>query len=141
MLREKAIARLATVLPNRNLYELAVTHGVTISRNGRINKGWVGQTLEKIAALDAGNAARRDGIDFELKSTSLFLQDGAWMPKEAIRITQLNPRAILDETFETSTLWEKLERLILVGLHHESADRCVAIQLNAIDVADPALVG
>lgn len=141
--RQQTLELLRATLPGRNLYELAQSHAVTIRKQGRLNKGWVGQVVEKMAACEAGNAQRRDGVDFELKSTSLIKSSadaGGWIPKETIKVTQLSPEAMLTETFESSSLWDKLQRLILVGCHHESEEICRVVAIDAVDIDDPELV-
>lgn len=137
MNRDEALHRLRETLPRRNLYDLARGWNVTIERDGHVNKGWVGQTIEHAAGLTINSLSARDGSDFELKSTTL---QPDLSPKETIRITQLNPEKILQEEFETSALWKKLERLILVGCHHPSDQECYAVQIAGIDVNNPDLV-
>jgi DNA mismatch repair protein MutH len=131
--------RLRSVLPGKNLFDLATQYSVTIRKEGRLNKGWVGQTIERVANLTAGNSQRRDGADFELKSTSLVPSDTGWKPKETIRITQLSPASLLQEEFEASALWEKLSSLIFVGCHHESSTSCKVISVSTIDLTDSDL--
>lgn len=138
--RSHVTERLKAELPGQNLYDLARHFGVTVRLQGRLNKGWVGQTLEHAAHLDGGSAQRRDGLDFELKSTSLEPAPTGWKPKETIRITQLSPLTMLDEEFETSALWNKLASLILVGCHHESDEVCRVVAVNPFDLSDPRLI-
>lgn len=140
MLREESLHKLNTLLPGKNLYDLAKTHQITVKKNGKINKGWVGQTLEKVASLETSNAQKKDGEDFELKSTSLLFKDNAWVPKETIKVTMLNPVDMLEETFYTSALWNKLTRLIFVGLHHESDVLCTAVTVRALNLTDSELL-
>lgn len=134
MLSHNALTRLKT-LEGRNLYDL-----VPALEEVTKNKGWVGQALENYLGLETKNLQQMDGEDFELKSTTLLLREGEWVPKETIKITQLNPKHILSETFETSSLWKKFSRLIFVGVHHESSDLCRAVRVSRIDISDPILV-
>lgn len=139
--RAAVLSLLERELPGRNLYDLAASHGITVRKDGKLNKGWAGQTVEKVARLDGGNRKHRDGVDFELKSTSLLPSpDGSWRPKETIKVTMLNPEALLMEPFEESALWDKLRRLVLVGLHHESDALCRVVRVSAFDADDPDLV-
>lgn len=140
MNRTETLSRLEALLPGRNLYDLARDHAITVRNGTRLNKGWVGQTIERVANLQNSNLQQPDGSDFELKSTSLILRNGEWTPKETIKITQLNPRAILEESFESSALWRKLTRLVFVGLHHESAVKCTLVRVCGIDISDPDMV-
>ncbi len=134
------VDRLRAILPGKNLYELAETHGVTVYKSGVRNKGWVGQTIERVAELPVSNAQRRDGSDFELKSTVLLRRGASWVPKETIKVTNLNPKNILEETFENSALWNKLERLVVVGYTNLSSDDCRAVFVNRVDITEARLV-
>ena len=138
--RFSAAHQLREVVAGKNLHDLAAEHSVTVHKAGRLNKGWVGQTLERIARLTAGCAQSPDGIGFELKSTSLLPSVDGWKPKEILRITQLSPQVILDETFETSALWNKLTRILIVGCHHESPTVCRAVKVSTFDLEDPELL-
>jgi DNA mismatch repair protein MutH len=141
---QEVLCRLRQGLLGRDLYQVAREQAIVVWREGKLNKGWVGQTVERAAGLPASSAQRRDGSDFELKSTTLVGGPGQWQPKETIKITAMNPRAILEETFETSALWEKLRRWILVGVHHADArspvsPRCEVIQVSAFEATPPDL--
>ncbi len=138
--RHEALDVLKQVLPNKNLYDLAREFGITVHKGDKFNKGWVGQTLERAAQLPLSSRQEIDGRDFELKSTTLLLHGNVWVPKETIKVTQLNPTAIVDEEFETSAFWKKLVRLIFVGVHHESPEKCVVVKLGGADVTDPRLI-
>ncbi len=138
--RAEILLNLKESLPNKNLYDLAAQYQVPIESYGHKNKGWVGQTVEKVAGLAVNNSQAPDGQDCELKTTSLILVDGLWVPKETIKITQLNPKTLLEETFETSILWRKLSRLVFVGVYHKTATQCYPAQLGSIDLLNPELV-
>ena len=132
--RAEIASHLVRVLPGVNLHELARRHGVTVGSGKTLNKGWVGQTLERVAGLKSNNAQRPDGIDFELKSTTLLRVGESWKPKETIKVTQLNPQRMLEETFTTSVLWKKLKALIVVGLEHESTSSCKVVLTQSVDI-------
>jgi DNA mismatch repair protein MutH len=137
--RSETLRRLLATLPGKNLHDLAMGYGITVRESGKLNKGWVGQTIERAALLETSNRQGPDGNDFELKTTSLVLRGGKWSPKETIKVTQLNPGAILEERFETSALWAKLARLVVVGCHHTSEAECIAVHMSEVDVTDPEL--
>ena len=139
-LRFDAVGRLKQELRDENLFELANAFGVTIHREGKLNKGWVGQTIEKVGNILGGNLKRPDGVDFELKSVSLIKRGDDWFPKETMAITSFNPEAILREHFEDSALWHKLSRLIIVGCYHESKTQCWVKKVTPVDVSDPTLI-
>ncbi len=138
--RDEVVARLREQVVGRELSLLAKTYGVTVDTPRGINKGWAGQTLEHASLLGVSNLALPDGGDFELKSTKVEWLDEAWAPQETIKVTNLNPQKILEEEFETSTLWSKLSRLILVGCVYESPNQAKAVVICPFDVTDPELV-
>jgi DNA mismatch repair protein MutH len=138
--KEDAFNRLTTALMNRNLYALAGEFGIVVQERAHINKGWVGQTVERAAGLELSNVQERDGLDFELKTTTLFQKDRNWLPQETIKVTQLNPSAILEESFETSKVWEKLSSLILVGVEHVTPTDVRVVCIRKLEVTDQDLV-
>lgn len=138
--REALVRRLESVLPGHDLHVLAQREGVTVDKDGQRNKGWVGQTVERVAGLVAGTAAMPDGGDFELKTTTLVRDGDGWKPKETIKVTMLNPEAVLDEELEQSLLWRKLARLVVVGVEHARDGSCRAVKVRGFDTEDPELV-
>ena len=138
--RFEVVRRLRVALAKRNLFDLAKLHNVTVTRNGKLNKGWVGITVEKVGNVVGGSLQKPDGIDFELKSTSLVLRRGLHSPKETMCITSINPATLMKETFESSFLWQKLSRLIIVACVHESKKICKVHSITPVDVSDPALI-
>ena len=141
--RFSVVAALKTKLKGQNVADLAATLGITIIKEGKINKGWVGQTLDKLSNTEAVNAQLPDGIDFELKSVHFISKDGELVPKETMAITMFNPETIISESFENSALWHKLERLILVGHTYldNRRDSAVIKFVGPIDVTDKVLRG
>ena len=139
--RKEILEALRLALPQKNLHELATEFGIPTVIGGKKNKGWVGQTIERAAGLSLSSAQTPDGSDCELKTTTLVLKSKSWAPKETIKITQLNPKQILNETFETSILWQKLSRLVFVGVHHLSSTECYTVQLGALDLSKSQWVG
>lgn len=138
--RYDVINRLKELILNKDVAPFAAEHGITIIKDGKINKGWVGQTLDRVTKTKFPGAQSPDGPDFELKSVHVVLKDGEWVPKETIAITMFNPDSILTESFEDSALWHKIERLILVGHSYPEGKRDSAhIRFVApVNVADPA---
>jgi len=140
MRRDNVIDGLRTALLGQNLFSLAEQHQVPIWFGAKKNKGWVGQTVEKVAGIPLNSNKSRDGLDFELKTTELVMRKGVFIPKETIKITQMNPTHILEEKFDESQLWQKLERLILVGYHSPKPDRVFAKRIFSITISSETLV-
>lgn len=124
-----------------DLHVLAEKYRITIRTDRGLNKGWAGLTLERIAKLANSNLPRRDGSDFELKSVKMVLRDGHYVPRETMKITTLNPAKILEETFETSVLWNKLQRLVIVGCEYSAPEAARAVFLGGFDIERSDLVG
>ena len=138
--REAVMKVLKAEVLGQPLYPLAIQRGLTVEKGGKLNKGWVGQTLEVLAHLSNSSLASPDGVDFELKSTKVEFKTGAWQFQETVKVTNLNPQKILGEEFETSLLWRKLSHLVLVGCQYHSPTDAVAVSVSAIDVTQPQLV-
>lgn len=138
--RDEALSTLEKAVMGRNLYDVARELQVPILIGGKLNKGWVGQTLERSLGLSTNSLAETDGADFELKGTTLLPRDSHWVPKETIKITQLNPEKILEEKFETSLFWRKLSRLIVVGYQFETPGVCTAKKILRVDIDEPGLI-
>ncbi len=132
MRREEVLLRLNQSLCEKNLVEIASKLEVPIWYGKKKNKGWVGQTIEKVAGMTPNSSPQRDGEDFELKTTELILKRGYLAPKETLKITQLNPENVVEQKFEHSQLWQKLERLILVGYVCQGPDRVVAQKILSV---------
>lgn len=139
--RYTAAESLRGILSGANLHSLAAQYGITVYTAFGLNKGWVGQTLERVANLNGGNLRAPDGVGFELKSTSLVRRNEGWKPKEIIKITQVSPQTILEETFETSVLWQKISHLLVVGCFHESPTICRVVKVNPFDIEAPEVIG
>jgi DNA mismatch repair protein MutH len=140
-LRFQVVRALRERVKDRDVADLARELGITVVKDGRINKGWVGQTLDRISKTKFISAPVPDGADFELKSVHVVARHGEWLPKETVAITMFNPEVILRGAFEESPLWHKLARLILVGHSYTDARRQAArIQfISPVDVSDPEL--
>lgn len=132
LLRQKAL--------RADLQALAVGYGITVRTDRGLNKGWAGQTLERIAELANSNLPCRDGSDFELKSVKMVLRDSRYVPSETVKITTLNPVKILEETFETSVLWNKLQRLVIVGCEYSAPEAAKAVFIGGFDIERSDLV-
>jgi len=132
----EVLERLQEDLPGRNLYDLAREHQIPIRFGEKKNKGWVGQTIEKVAGLKISSEASPDGADFELKTTEVSFKEGRWFPKETLKITQLNPQQILEEEFENSIFWRKLGRLLIVAYDSPSEEIVQTRKIISINLTD-----
>ena len=58
-------------LIGKDLRELAEAYGVTIFKNGKLNKGWAGLTLEKALGIGNDTVQASNGDFWELKLVPL----------------------------------------------------------------------
>jgi DNA mismatch repair protein MutH len=135
----EALRFLNETLLERNVKDFARFYETPIFLNGKTNKGWLGQTIERHLGLENNNQNKPDGYDFELKSTEVFLREGTWTAKETLKVTQLNTFDILKEEFESSVFWGKLKDVILVAYQKEG-DAYICKKILEMKITDPDLV-
>ena len=109
------------------LSDYAKKFGTTIYKNGKLNKGWKGQVLEKLAGVEGGNRQAPNGLGFELKSIAFKkLQNEKIVPKETMAITMINPEELTKTPFFKSHCWEKLKSLIVCAVMWYEDDKSKA---------------
>ncbi|MGK0362958.1 MAG: DNA mismatch repair protein MutH, partial [Bradymonadia bacterium] len=130
--RRDAIARLAPFM-GRDLRGLAASYGITVWRDGRRNKGWAGQTVERLLGMAINSEQAADFGDWELKVVPLVpaVQTGGWRLKESMAITMFSAADLETQTFEESHLWAKLQRVLVVGRSFEGPGETRSILLGA----------
>ncbi|MDI6732231.1 MAG: MutH/Sau3AI family endonuclease, partial [Candidatus Margulisbacteria bacterium] len=88
-------------LISQDLRKLADQYKVTVFKNGKLNKGWAGLTLER--ALGIGNNAIQasNGEYWELKVVPLIKRkNGKYKVKETMAITMINPKDVVRVPFK-----------------------------------------
>lgn len=138
--RLQVLETLKRELPGQNLFSLAEAHQIPVFLGSKKNKGWVGQTVERVAGLSLTSDSRRDGEDFELKTTCLIRRTELFFPKETIKITQLNPQKVIEEDFLLSALWEKLEKWILVTYWFPEPSIANVHQIVSVNLKNPEIL-
>lgn len=120
------------------LYHLANSYGITVIKNGKQNKGWKGQTLEKLAGLNNSNLKAPNGLSFELKSTAFYHRKGEWLPKETFAITMINQTELIQTPFFKSHCWEKLKSLIYcaVSWHGTNNPKSELLSVKSFDLVE-----
>jgi len=113
--RPRALTRLRGLVGS-DLQELARRYAIRTHRDGRLNKGWAGQTLERHLGVALNSRQQPDFRDWELKGVSLTL-DATGVPraKETMAITMFNPSHVIATPFAQSHLRQKLRRMLVVG--------------------------
>ena len=114
MERKEAIEKLCQLV-GKELHELAEEYGITIYRNGKVNKGWAGHVFERYLELPINSAQSPNFGSWELKSIPLkYKKDGTLTFKETMAITMIDPINVLQKKFEESHLLAKLKKIVVV---------------------------
>ena len=116
--RQTAVENLRKYL-DYDLLEEAEKLGVSVLVNGRLNKGWKGVVLERLAGLSNNSRQAPNGLGFELKSTAYYVVRGRWRPKETMAITMINPKLLVETPFYESHCWEKLKSIVFCAVTWE----------------------
>ena len=115
MERREAIRKLQELV-GKELHELADQYGVTVYRNGRVNKGWAGHVFERHLQLPINSAQSPNFGSWELKSIPLkYKKNGELTFKETMAITMIDPVNVCQKEFKNSHLLAKLRKAIVVA--------------------------
>lgn len=115
MERKEAIEKLNKLI-GKEMHELAKQYGISIYKNGRINKGWAGHVFERYLELPINSAQSPNFGSWELKSISLKkLKNGKLTVKETMAITMIDPVNIKQKEFKDSHLLAKLQKVVIVA--------------------------
>ena len=115
MERNEAIRKLQELV-GKELHELAQQYGVTIYRNGKVNKGWAGHVFERHLQLPINSAQSPNFGSWELKSIPLkYKKNGELTFKETMAITMIDPFNVKNTPFEESHLLSKMKKILLLS--------------------------
>ena len=114
MNRDEATKKLQEII-GKDLVKIAAECGVTLFKDGKKNKGWVGHVVECHLGLPRNCLQLPDFGDWELKTISMKkLKSGIIVPKETMAITMINPEDVINNDFEHSHLKLKLNCLLII---------------------------
>ena len=114
MERQEAIGKLNSLV-GEDLHKLAHKYGVTVCKNGKINKGWAGHVFERHLQLPINSAQAPNFGSWELKSIPLKkLKNGELTVKETMAITMIDPVDVRQKKFKDSHLLSKLRKALIV---------------------------
>jgi len=139
--RREALARIKR-LAGEDLRPLADRYGITVWKNGRKNKGWAGQVIERYLGLPQNSLQAPDFGTWELKVVPLRrLPDGTVRVKESMAVTMLEPAEVIASKFEDSHLYDKLRSMIVVARIFENVQETTSILHSAakFDLDNPAI--
>jgi len=115
MERKEAVQKLQQLV-GKELHQLADEYGVTIYKNGKVNKGWAGHVFERFLELPINSAQSPNFGSWELKSIPLkTLRNGSISFKETMAVTMIDPINVCQKEFEESHLLAKLRKAVVVA--------------------------
>ena len=140
MERGEAIRKLSTI-KGEDLRSLADKYEVTVSKEGGgMNKGWIGQVIEKHLGLPLNSLQQPNAGSWELKMCSLkYLKSGKLTFKETMAITMFKPEDVANTEFIKSHLIVKLRRMVVAARIWESKqeERSIMHSVTTFDLDDP----
>lgn len=120
MERAEAIDRIQPLM-GRDLRVLADELDVTVWKDGKLNKGWVGHTVERYLGIPINSSRSPNFGSWELKAVSLrYLRNGNLVPKETMWVTMIDAVEVAAKEFEDSHLLTKMRKLLVVARVFES---------------------
>jgi DNA mismatch repair protein MutH len=130
----------ARALVGAELGEIADGLGLPVPHGQVRTKGWPGQILERELGVEAGGVRGPDfaALGIELKTVPV---DTDLTPRESTAVCQIDPIAIAAESWETSYVREKLQRVLFVALEVPPDDDSVgARRVAAVRLWSPDAV-
>lgn len=129
---EQVLLERAHQLSGKPFEHVAAELGVTVPKDFKRDKGWVGQLLERALGADAGCAPAPDftRIGVELKTLPL---DQNHQPKETTFVCTIDLLNIHKERWETGLVRKKLAKVLWVPIQADPtipiAERCIGAPL------------
>lgn len=142
MERSEALPKLK-LLEGRDIRPMANTLQVTVLKNGKINKGWFGHTIERYLGLPINSSQSPNFGSWELKTFPLkYKKNGDLVVKETMAITMIDPYNIARTEFEDSHLLNKLKKIIWVARIFKDKQESSSIfyKVAAYDLIDANLL-
>jgi DNA mismatch repair protein MutH len=139
--RAEALRRIR-LLSGKDLRPLADQYRVTVWKNGRKNKGWAGQVIERYLGLPQNSLQAPDFGSWELKVVPLVRAGGgAVRVKESMAITMIDAAEVVANKFADSHLYDKLRSLIVVARIFENVEDTASILHSAaeFDLDNPTI--
>ena len=139
MERSEAEPRIRELI-GQDLRGLAEELGVTVWKEGNLNKGWAGHTIERYLGLPLNTSRNPNLGSWELKVVPLNRNRRQELRlKETMWITTVTPAEVATTEFPESHVFQKLSQLLLVSRIFESRDeqRSVLHNVAAFTLDDP----
>jgi len=142
MIKKEAIEKLKTLI-GVNIRDLAEKYEVTVQKNGKINKGWFGHTIERYLGLPINSSQSPNFGSWELKTLPLKrLKNAKIVVKETMAITMIDPFNVKTTSFEESHLFSKLKKMVICTNIFESKEEKSRIltDVKEFDLANSELI-
>ena len=122
MERDEAEPRIRELI-GRDLRGRAEELGVTVWKEGKLNKGWAGHTIERHLGLPLNSSRAPNLGSWELKVVPLkWNRRQELQVKETMWITMLDAVEVAAKEFSESHVYTKLSKILLVSRIFESRD-------------------
>ena len=141
MKKAEAIARLDELV-GKDLRPLADKFKVTVWKDGKINKGWAGHTIERYLGLALNSSRAPNFGSWELKVIPLIHRTKSGLRvKETMAITMIDDEEVKAKAFEDSHLFAKLCKIVVVARVFESKKETssVVYSVGSFDLDDPKI--
>jgi DNA mismatch repair protein MutH len=120
MERSEAIRRIEKLI-GKDLRALADKYEITVWKNGKINKGWAGHTIERYLGLPLNSSRAPNFGSWELKVVPLKRHPKKGLSaKETMAITMIDQVEVRAKSFENSHLYAKLKKIVIVAREFEN---------------------
>jgi len=139
--RSEAVRKLGE-LEGQDLRPLADQYDVTVWKEGRLNKGWAGQTIERYLGLPLNSTRSPNFGSWELKLVPLKrLKSGAVVVKETMAITMIDHVHVANVPFGRSHLLTKLKKAVVCARMFESKQETSSglVRVATFDLNDPTV--
>jgi len=123
---------------------LADELGVTVWKNGKLNKGWTGHTIERYLGLPLNSSRAPNFGSWELKVVSLKRnRQGRLQVKETMWITMIDPVEVAEKEFEDSHLFVKLRKMLVVSriFEKKEEEKTLLHGVTSFTLDDPDVYG
>lgn len=139
MERSEALVRLTEIVGEKfNLHDLAMQFGIVPILNGKQNKGWAGQVVERHLGLPINSAQSPNFGSWELKSVPIKFARGTLVYKETMAVTMIDPWQVERTPFVKSHLLQKLQKFVCVLriVGKDASSPCHIHSIHEIDLDD-----
>ncbi|NES20982.1 MAG: hypothetical protein F6K41_19135 [Symploca sp. SIO3E6] len=139
MERNEAEHRISKLI-GRDLRQLADELEVTVFKNGKLNKGWVGHVIERYLGLPLNSSRAPNFGSWELKVVSLkYLKSGRLTVKETMAITMIDEYNLVRTEFEDSHLFNKMRKILIPARIWEgkNEERSILHAVTSFDLDKP----